>query len=245
MSGLSVNSGELSSGMTKYVYSRPFTLFHSSPAPQIVCHSTTSFLGHLVNQGVAHEIIALQILFLLLERPTDDSIEIAVGFMREVGAFLQENSPKANNVVFERFRAVLNEGSISHRVQYMIEVLMQVRKDKYKDNPIIPEGLDLVEEDEQITHQIPLEEELQVQEGLSEYQACLKAFMLNLTHYPLADIFKFDANYLENEERYKSIKAEILGEDSDDDESGSEESSDEDSDEDEEGMSSSSSCWYW
>ena len=36
----------------------------------------------------------------------------------------------------------------------MIEVLMQVRKDKYKDNLILPEGLDLVEEDEQITHQI-------------------------------------------------------------------------------------------
>lgn len=89
--------------------------------------------------------------------------------MREVGAFLAENSPKANATVYERFRAVLNEGSITHRVQYMIEVLMQVRKDKYKDNPIIPEGLDLVEEDEQITHQIQLEDELQVQEGLSEY----------------------------------------------------------------------------
>ena len=89
--------------------------------------------------------------------------------MREVGAFLAENSPKANATVYERFRAVLNEGSISHRVQYMIEVLMQVRKDKYKDNPILPEGLDLVEEDEQITHQIQLEEELQVQEGLSTF----------------------------------------------------------------------------
>jgi hypothetical protein len=69
----------------------------------------------------------LQILVLLLERPTDDSIEIAGGFTREVGAFLAENSPKANATVFERFRAVLNEGTISHRVQYMIEVLMQVR----------------------------------------------------------------------------------------------------------------------
>lgn len=135
---------------------------------KIVCHSTTTFIAHLVNQAVAHEIIALQILVLLLERPTDDSIEIAVGFTREVGAFLAENSPKANATVFERFRAVLNEGKISQRVQYMIEVLMQVRKDKYKDNPILPEGLDLVEEDEQITHQIQLEEELQVQEGLSE-----------------------------------------------------------------------------
>ena len=90
----------------------------------------------------------LQILVPLLERPTDDSIEIAVGFMREVGAFLQENSSKANATVFERFRAVLNEGSISHRVQYMIELLMQVQKDQYKDNPILPEGLDLVEEEQ-------------------------------------------------------------------------------------------------
>lgn len=177
---------------------------------KIVCHSTTTFIAHLVNQAVAHEIIALQILVLLLERPTDDSIEIAVGFMREVGAFLTENSPKANATVFERFRAVLNEGSISQRVQYMIEVLMQVRKDKYKDNPILPEGLDLVDEDEQITHQIQLEEELQVQEGLN--------------------IFKLDPKYLENEEKYKSIKAEILGEDSEE-ESGSEESSDDDEDE--------------
>ena len=49
----------------------------------------------------------------------------------------------------------------------------------------------------------------------------------------VTDIFKFDPKYLENEERYKSIKAEILGEDSDDesgsglDEDGSEEDSEE------------------
>ena len=49
----------------------------------------------------------------------------------------------------------------------MIEVLFQVRRDKFKDNPIISEGLDLVEEEEQITHRIALDDELQVQEGLS------------------------------------------------------------------------------
>ena len=119
-----------------------------------------------MNQQVVNEILALQILILLLERPTDDSIEIAVGFMREVGAFLAENSPKANATVYERFRAVLNEGKISQRVQYMIEVLMQVRKDKYKDNPILPEGLDLVPEEDQITHRIALDDDLQVQDGL-------------------------------------------------------------------------------
>jgi pre-mRNA-splicing factor CWC22 len=180
---------------------------------------------------VAHEIVALQILILLLERPTDDSIEIAVGFMREVGAFLAENVSKGNASVFERFRAVLNEGSISQRVQYMIEVLMQVRKDKYKDNPILPEGLDLVMEEEQITHQVTLDEELQVQDSLSTLRLpSLTRILLSF----LIDIFKFDPNFLENEEKYRQVKAEILGEDSDD-ESGSEE--DEEDEEDEEGNS--------
>lgn len=211
------------------------TLEATNRDSQIVCHSTATFLAHLVNQQVAHEIIALQIIVLLLERPTDDSIEIAVGFMREVGAYLAENSPKANATVFERFRAVLNEGSISHRVQYMIEVLMQVRKDKYKDNPIVPEGLDLVEEDDQITHQIQLEEELQIQEGLSAFILLASSLFSSADRY-LADIFKFDSEYLDNEEKYREIKAEILGENSDD-ESGSEEEEEEE-DEDEEGMSS-------
>jgi pre-mRNA-splicing factor CWC22 len=88
--------------------------------------------------------------------------------MKEVGLFLAENSPKANNTVFERFRAVLHQGAISKRCQYMIEVLFQVRKDRYKDNPSVPEGLDLVEEEEQITHRVTLDDQLQVQEGLSE-----------------------------------------------------------------------------
>jgi len=114
----------------------------------------------------------------------------------------------------------------------MIEVLMQVRKDKYKDNPILPEGLDLVEEDEQITHQIQLEEELQVQEGLSEFAFVASHIKLGRS-FVAVDIFKFDPNYQENEEKYKAIKTEILGDS--DDESGS--GSDEDSDtEDEEGM---------
>lgn len=130
-------------------------------------NATTTFIAHLCNQGVAHELVALQILVLLLERPTDDSVEIAVTFTREVGAFLAENSPKANNGVYERFRAILHESGIDKRVQYMVEVLFQVRKDKYKDNPIVPQGLDLVEEEDAITHKVSLEDELVLEEMLS------------------------------------------------------------------------------
>lgn len=101
--------------------------------------------------------------------------------MREVGYFLTENSPKATNIVFERFRAVLSEGTISQRVQYMIEVLFQVRKDKFKDNLALPEGLDLVMEDEIITHDIALEGDKAVQESLSEslLSQIIKAFHNN------------------------------------------------------------------
>jgi pre-mRNA-splicing factor CWC22 len=144
------------------------------------------------------ELTALQILALLLERPTDDSIEIAVGFTREVGAFLQDNSPKANATAFERFRAVSNEGNISHHVQYIIEVHMQVRKDK--DNPIFPEGPDLVEEEKQITHEVQLEEDLKVEEGLSTYPISCTSLRSNDL---LADIFKFDANYIARRGKYK------------------------------------------
>ena len=99
---------------------------------------------------------------------------------------------------------------------------MQVRKDKYKNNPILPEGLDLVEEDEQITHQVQLDEELDVQDSLSKFEIPFFPFsLLRQLDYEdltilLIDIFKLDPKYLENEERYKSIKAEILGEESDD-----------------------------
>ncbi|KAK5056201.1 pre-mRNA-splicing factor cwc22 [Exophiala bonariae] len=185
-----------------------------------VCLSSTTFIAHLCNQQVAHENVAAQILLLLLHKPTDDSVEIAVGLTREVGQHLEEMSQPIALVVFDQFRSILHEADIDKRVQYMIEVLFQVRKDRYKDNPAIREELDLVEEEDQITHQIDVDDqEIQVQDTLN--------------------IFKFDAEWEENEEAYRKLKAEILGEASDeedDDESGSDDSSDEEEAEQERAM---------
>jgi len=173
-----------------------------------VCLSSTTFIAHLCNQQVAHETVAAQILLLLLHKPTDDSVEIAVGLTREVGQHLEEMSQPIALAVFDQFRSILHEADIDKRIQYMIEVLFQVRKDKYKDNPAVREELDLVEEEDQITHQIDLDDDIQVQDTLN--------------------IFKFDPEWEKNEEAYKNLKAEILGEASDDEdaESGSEESTD-------------------
>ncbi|RHZ66325.1 pre-mRNA-splicing factor cwc22 [Aspergillus thermomutatus] len=177
-----------------------------------VCISSTTFIAHLCNQQVAHEMLAAQILLLLLHKPTDDSVEIAVGLTREVGQHLEEMSGPIALAVFDQFRNILHEADIDKRVQYMIEVLFQVRKDRYKDNPAIKEELDLVEEEDQITHRIGLDDEIDTQDGLN--------------------VFKFDPQWEEHEEAYKKLKAEILGEGSDDEED--EDETDESSDEEEE-----------
>ncbi|KAH8431829.1 pre-mRNA-splicing factor CWC22 [Aspergillus melleus] len=178
-----------------------------------VCISSTTFIAHLCNQQVAHEMLAAQILLLLLHKPTDDSVEIAVGLTREVGQHLEEMSSPIALAVFDQFRNILHEADIDKRVQYMIEVLFQVRKDRYKDNPSVKDELDLVEEEDQITHRVGLDDEIETQDSLN--------------------IFKYDEQWEEHEEAYKSLKAEILGEGSDEeDEDDSDESSDDESDED-------------
>jgi pre-mRNA-splicing factor CWC22 len=178
-----------------------------------VCVSSTTFIAHLCNQQVASEMVAAQILLLLLNKPTDDSVEIAVGLTREVGQYLEEMNMAIALAVFDRFREILHEADIDKRVQYMIEVLFQVRKDKYKDNPAIKEELDLVEEEDQITHQASLEDQIEVQDTLN--------------------IFKFDEEWEEHEEAYKKLKAEILGENSDDEDDDDSNASDESSEDDE------------
>lgn len=173
-----------------------------------VCLSSTTFIAHLCNQQVAHEILAAQILLLLLNKPTDDSVEIAVGLTREVGQHIEEMNAPVALAVFDQFRNILHEQDIDKRVQYMIEVLFQVRKDRYKDNPAIREDLDLVEEEDQITHNTKLDEDVEVQDSLN--------------------VFRFDPQWEEHEAAYKQLKAEILGEaeGSDDDEYESDDSSD-------------------
>ncbi|KAF2837823.1 MA3-domain-containing protein [Patellaria atrata CBS 101060] len=178
-----------------------------------VCLSSTNFIAQLVNQQVAHEMLAAEILLLLLHKPTDDSVEIAVGLTREVGQHLEEMNGPIALLVFDQFRGILHEAKIDKRTQYMIEVLFQVRKDRYKDNPAIKDELDLVEEEDQITHRPSLQDDsITTEDGLN--------------------IFKFDPDWQENEDAYKKLKAEILGE-ADDSDDGEEYETDE-SEEDEE-----------
>ena len=68
----------------------------------------------------------------------------------------------------------------------MIEVMFAVRKDGFKDHPAVPDGLDLVEESDQITHLVSLDDEIDPQSKI--------------------DVFQYDPAYEENEKKYAAIK---------------------------------------
>ena len=177
-----------------------------------VCLASSSFLAHLVNFQVCHELVAGQILLLLLNHPTDDSVEIAVNLTREVGQYLSEMSPAISTAIFDQYRNILHEEDIHKKVQYSIEVLFEQRKNGFKDNPMIPEGLDLIEDEDLITHRIGLDDEtIDLQTGI--------------------DVFKFDPEYEKHENEYQKLKAEILGDGDDGEEDGDEYETDSDEEE--------------
>jgi len=148
---------------------------------KIVCVAATKMLAHLVNQQVVHELLALEILALFLENPTEDSVEMSCDFMTECGQILNEIYPPGVHSIFERFRGILHEGSIDKKVQYTIETLFAVRKTGFKEHPgIIPE-LDLVPDEEKITHEVSLDDKFDAED--------------------IIDIFKFDKDYEKNEKR--------------------------------------------
>lgn len=86
----------------------------------------------------------------------------------------------------------------------------------------MPKELDLVEEDDQYTHLMTLDEPVDSEDILN--------------------VFKFDPEYLDSEEKYKSIRKEILDDDSDDSDESADSnanSGDNDDDSDEDGAAES------
>lgn len=75
---------------------------------------------------------------------------------------------RLSSAIFERLRNVLHESAIDKRVQYMIEVMFAIRKDGFKDHPVIQDGLDLVDEEDQFTHMLPLDDEYNTEDILSK-----------------------------------------------------------------------------
>ena len=109
-------------------FPRPFlpTSSYSPLYPTLIANSTTISLPHhlLTIWSPSHSPIIFSLSHYTVTEPTDDSVEIAVNFVKEVGQLLEELSPQGLHAIFERFRGILHEGDIDKRVQYTIEGMM-------------------------------------------------------------------------------------------------------------------------
>lgn len=97
--------------------------------------------------------------------------------------------------VFDRFKGILHEGECSRRVQYTIENLFNTRKQKFKSHPGVIQELDLIEEEDRITHEVSLTDEFDPEDK--------------------ANFFQFDPEYEKTEAEWAEVKKEILGEEED------------------------------
>jgi pre-mRNA-splicing factor CWC22 len=159
---------------------------------KIVCMATTRMLAHLVNQQVIGDLLAFELLFLFLENPTEDSVEMACDFMIECGALISEVNPMLTNQICDRFRGILHEGEIDKRIQYTIESLFAIRRTGFKEHPAVLPELDLVADEDKIIHKASLDDQdLKAQDELN--------------------IFRKDDSYEVNEKEWLEIKSEILG----------------------------------
>lgn len=87
------------------------------------CLNSTALVAHLFNHKMVHTNIVLKILTLLLEHPTNDTVQVAVSFLKDCGQKLDEESPTGLNAAFHRLRQILYEKDVDKPVKCAIEVL--------------------------------------------------------------------------------------------------------------------------
>ncbi|KAI5648954.1 hypothetical protein M9H77_34959 [Catharanthus roseus] len=141
-------------------------------------------LAHLVNQFVAHEIVALEFLFVLLQDPipTKECLEISVSVVKECGFTLYQGKSKGLCSIFKRFQEI---GNLDYPSKCLIKCLLDIRKSGFLNFPSILPEFDIVELDDQVTHEISYSNDIDPEMSL--------------------DIFHPNSNLLTDDEQYNFL----------------------------------------
>lgn len=162
------------------------------------CASTGTFLAHLVGQRVQHHLVLLKMLsslFCVQPAPSDDEMEAATQLLRVSYKFLDILDPDAFEVLLDPIRRLLRASSLSQRSEnYLQQLLDEIRAwEPIKlDVPAIPAALDLVEPDEQKTHEVDLDD------GDGDLHLAL-------------DRFELDPAFYDNEAAYETLARAMIG----------------------------------
>lgn len=157
------------------------------------CRSVVVFLSELFNFRVINSELVQQIIDKLFENISDFRIEMIIEIMRHCGITLHDENGKWFDQKANLLRNVLNENIVNPKSQYLIQEFFDNFKGLVTNYNGIDESLDLVEEEDQITHNFTLSENVLGDDHL--------------------DVFKFDPNYKDNREKYNIIRKGILGSD--------------------------------
>lgn len=161
-------------------------------------------LGNLAAQNVIEDVILLQIIMTSLEQESDDpsgSITLCIKICFALGDYLAKTNQSALASIVEALRGILSDGKINEQTQGLLESFLRKVRSGFKGEPI-PSELDLIEEQDQNIH-----------ESFS-YDV---DFIQNLNIHNELDKFKYSKSYDHETLHYNRLKAEIFGEDSQDD----------------------------
>lgn len=160
--------------------------------------SNVKFIAQLVNFKVADPLLALQIIINLLDISNPFNIQLVYELLNLCGSFLMEEQAESVNKIYQKLRILLTEGLVSNKGQLLIQKCMQIRKLEFETNEKIPDDLDLVEDDDIITHKITFNEDINIEDNL--------------------DVFNFDPNFETHHKAFLKLKTEILGDDDEEEE---------------------------
>ncbi|KAL6569693.1 hypothetical protein OROMI_014207 [Orobanche minor] len=131
----------------------------------------STFLAHLVNQTVVYEVLAIDVLLLLLSDPSSDNIEVSVSFCTECRSFLLDYAPHKLHEIFKEFISLLRKEGLERRIRVAVVKLLAVRASRFKRYPTMIGKLDLVDEvGDQVRHVVSLLHDIHPETGLDDFK---------------------------------------------------------------------------
>ncbi|BFU18707.1 cell cycle control protein, putative [Entamoeba histolytica HM-1:IMSS-B] len=156
------------------------------------------FIAQLTNQQVCSVTLPLQILIQLMKNPTDENIEKVVTLLLNVGEYFDSIIKGKIQPIYEQLRGIVSRKKASERIYFKINQLLNERRNGFINYPSVIEELDLIEDEDKITHTVDLTTPLNTMDELN--------------------LFKFDEEFEQNERKWEIKKAEIIGEESEEEE---------------------------
>ncbi|KAL1535854.1 pre-mRNA-splicing factor cwc22, variant 2 [Salvia divinorum] len=142
-----------------------FKVAHARGDKQLM-HTSSALLAQLVNQRVAYEILALDVLMILLEDPSPDNVEVAARFCRQCGALLLEVAPGELREILGEFRGLLRKGELEPRPRPLIGRMFAAYRVAFRESA---RGLKVVDDEEQVPNYVTLVENIDPETSLDRF----------------------------------------------------------------------------